>query len=145
MRLELYQAETAQIASEYSSLLDEARQQLSAGGTLSRLEQNGVLHALQVLIENAIGKAKQILKAKGEPVPVSAYDALAALARLRVIAEADLPAWNAAIGLRNRIVHEYMNIDIERVLELVRADQHRFVTEFLLDPLNILQAMVQSK
>ena len=145
MRLELYQAETAQIASEYSSLLDEARQQLSAGATLSRLEQNGVLHALQVLIENAIGKAKQILKAKGEPVPVSAYDALAALARLRVIAEADLPAWNAAIGLRNRIVHEYMNIDIERVLELVRADQHRFVTEFLLDPLNILQAMVQSK
>ena len=140
MRLDLYQAETAQIASEYSSLLDEARQQLSAGATLSRLEQNGVLHALQVLIENAIGKAKQILKAKGELVPVSAYDALAALARLRVIAEADLQAWNAAIGLRNRIVHEYMNIDIERVLELVRTDQHRFVTEFLLDPLNILQA-----
>ena len=136
MRLDLYQAETAQIASEYSSLLDEARQQLSADGTLSRLEQNGVLHALQVLIENAIGKAKQILKAKGEPVPVSAYDALAALARLRVIAEADLQAWNAAIGLRNRIVHEYMNIDIERVLELVCADQHRFVTEFLLAPVN---------
>ncbi len=140
MRLDLYQAETAQIASEYSSLLDEARQQLSAGGTLSRLEQNGVLHAIQVLTENAIGKARQILKAKGEPVPVSAYDALAALARLRVIAEADLQAWNAAIGLRNRIVHEYMNIDIERVLELVRADQHRFVTEFLLAPVDILQA-----
>ena len=123
MRLDLYQAETAQIASEYRSLLDEARQQLSVGGTLSRLEQNGVLHALQVLIENAIGKAKQILKAKGEPVPVSAYDALAALARLRVIAEEDLQEWNAAIGLRNRIVLEYMIIDRERVLELVRTDQ----------------------
>jgi len=109
-----------------------------AGGTLSGLEQNGVLHVLQVLIENAIGKARQILKAKGEPVPVSAYDALAALVRLRLIAEADLPAWNAAIGLRNRIVHEYMNIDIERVLELVRADQHNFVTEFLLAQLDIL-------
>ncbi len=47
MRLDLYQAETAQIARELSSLLDEARQQLLAGGTLSRLEQNGVLHALQ--------------------------------------------------------------------------------------------------
>ncbi len=90
-----------------------------------------------VLIENAIGKAKQILKAKGEPVPVSAYVALAALVRLRLIAEADLSAWNAAIGLRNRIVHEYMNIDIERVLELVRTDQHRFVTEFLLAPVDI--------
>ena len=72
----------------------------------------------------------QILKAMGEPVPVSAYVALAALAQLRVIPDVGLQAWNAAIGLRNRIVHEYMNIDIERVLELVRADQHRFVTEF---------------
>jgi len=135
MRLDLYQAETAQVAREQSSLLDEARQYMQAGRVLTRLEQNGVLHALQVLVENAIGKAKQILKAKGEPVPVSAYDTLAALARLEVIAATDLPAWNAAIGLRNRIVHEYMNIDMERVLDLVRRDQHRFVTKFLLAPI----------
>ncbi len=132
MRLDLYQAETAQVAGEQSSLLDEARQKLQAGERLSRLEENGVLHALQMLIENAIGKAKQILKAKGEPVPVSAYDALAALARTGVIGAEDLSAWNAAIGLRNRIVHEYMNIDVSRVLELVCVDQYRFVVEFLL-------------
>jgi len=58
MGLDLYQAETAHIAREQSSLLDEVRQQLLAGNTLSRLEQNSVLHALQMLIENAIGKAK---------------------------------------------------------------------------------------
>jgi len=103
----LYLAETAQIAGERGFLLDEARQKLQAGEKLSRLEENGVLHALQVLIENAIGKAKQILKAKGEPVLISAYDALAALARTGVIGSEDLSAWNAAIGLRNRIVHEY--------------------------------------
>ena len=135
MRLDLYQAETAQIAREQSSLLDEARKKLDSGVELSRLEENGVLHALQMLIENAIGKAKQILKAKGEPVPVSAYDALAALARIGIIDPKDLSAWNAAIGLRNRIVHEYMNIDMRRVLELVQADQHRFVTEFLMAPI----------
>ncbi len=61
---------------------------------------------------------------------------LAALAQIKVIKEADLPAWNAAIGLRNGIAHEYMNLDIERVLELVKNDQHRFVTEFLLTPIN---------
>lgn len=135
MRLDLYQAETAQIAREQGSLLDEACQKLSDGEALSGLEQNGVLHALQVLIENAIGKAKQILKAQGEPVPVSAYDALASLARIGVIPTADLATWNATIGLRNRIVHEYMNIDIERVLELVRVHQHKLVTEFLLAPI----------
>jgi uncharacterized protein YutE (UPF0331/DUF86 family) len=136
MRLDLYQAETAQLAKEQSSLLEEARQQLQLGTGLSRLEENGVLHALQMLIENAVGKAKQILKAKGEPVPVSAYDALAALARTGVIDAGDLPAWNAVIGLRNRIVHEYMNIDVSRVLELVRVNQHGFVVQFLLSSIN---------
>jgi len=136
MRLDLYQSETSQIAREYSSLLDEAREKMSSGVPLSRLEQKGVLHALQVLIENSIGKAKQILKARGEPVPVSAYDAFAALAQIKVIIEANLPAWNSAVGLRNRIVHEYMNLDIKRVLELVQADQHKFVTAFLLLPVS---------
>lgn len=135
MRLDLYQAETAQIAKEQAALLEEAHQKLSTDVTLSRLEQNGVLHALQVLIENAIGKAKQILKAEGEPVPVSAYDAFTALVRINRISENDLAAWNASIGLRNRIVHEYMNIDMGLVLELVRVNQYMFVVEFLLTPI----------
>ena len=135
MRLELYQAETAHIAREQGTLLDEARARLLAGGILSRLEQNGVLHALQVLIENAIGKSKQMLKAAGEPVPVSAYDTFAALARIGGIREDKLPAWNAVIGLRNPIVHDYMNIDMPRVLEVVQFGRHDFVTAFLLaDP-----------
>jgi uncharacterized protein YutE (UPF0331/DUF86 family) len=135
VRLDLYQAETAHIAREQGALLDEARTKLLAGENLSRLEQNGVLHALQVLIENAIGKSKQRLKAAGEPVPVSAYDAFAALARRGGIHEDELPAWNAVIGLRNRIVHDYMNIDMARVLELVQLGRHEFVVIFLLaDP-----------
>ena len=118
------------------ALLDEARTKLLSGETHSRLEQNGVLHALQVLIENSIGKSKQMLKAAGESVPVSAYDAFSALARRGVIREDALPAWNAVIGLPNRIVHDYMNIDMARVLELVQLGRHEFVTAFLLaDPL----------
>ena len=61
MRLDLYQAETARIAAEQSALLAQARA-IMTQRNLSLLEQNGVLHALQVLIENAIGKAKQSLK-----------------------------------------------------------------------------------
>ncbi|MDH3327547.1 MAG: DUF86 domain-containing protein [Gammaproteobacteria bacterium] len=136
MRLDLYQIETAQVAKEQGALLDEARLKLIGGITLSGLEQNGVLHALQVLIENAIGKAKQILKADGEPVPVSAYDAFTSLARIKKISIDEVSRWNAIIGLRNRIVHEYMNIDMIRVLELVREEQYLFVVEFLLKPID---------
>ena len=135
MRLELYQAETARIATEQSALLAEAKQRLADGLALSPLEKSGV-HALQILIENAIGKAKQLIKAQGEPVPVSAYDAFAALARRGTIPQDQLPAWNAIIGLRNRIVHDYMNIDMQQIQELVAMGRHEFVTAFLLEPIS---------
>lgn len=135
MRLDLYQSETALIAQEQSALLDEARTTLLAGGTLSRLEQNGVLHAIQVLVENGIGKAKQLLKASAKQVPLSAYDSFIGLTEIGAVKDSDLTLWNAAIGLRNRIVHDYMNIDMHRVLELVKNGQYRFITEFLLAPI----------
>lgn len=137
MRLDLYQLETARIAAEQGALLDQARAVLQQGLELRPLEDAGVLHALQVLIENAIGKAKQLLKAGGHPVPVSAHDAFTALATHQLIDAADVPAWHAVVGLRNRIVHDYMNIDMVQVRAWVQAGKDHFVTQFLLEPFTI--------
>jgi uncharacterized protein YutE (UPF0331/DUF86 family) len=136
MRLDLYQAETALIAQEQTQILDEARIILS-GRNLSRLEQNGVLHSIQVLVENSIGKAKQILKTLGKVPPISAYDSFTSLSESGIIPDADIPAWNAAIGLRNRIVHDYMNIDMAMVLDLVRNEEYRFIYDFLMKPFDL--------
>lgn len=114
-------------------MLDEVRGRLQEGRHLSRLEENGVLHALQILIENAIGKAKQLLKAAGETVPISAYDSFAALANRTSKVQSHLESWNAVIGIRNRIVHAYMNIDLRKIHDIVREGRYRFVVEFLLD------------
>jgi len=135
MRFDLYQAESSLIAQTQSSILDEVRDSLLAGKNLSRLEQNGVLHAFQVLIENAIGKAKQILKAAGKQVPLSAYDSFLQITELGVIGPDDLSNWNAVIGLRNRIVHDYMNINMPQVLELVKDERYAFVKDFLMAPI----------
>lgn len=135
MRIDLYHAETLRIADAQGGLLDEARARLLAGASLTPLEQNGLLHAVQVLVENAIGKAKQELKVRGETVPVSAYDAFAALARLGCIPADSLPAWNAVIGLRNRIVHDYLNVDMEKIFAFLRAHGDRPVLDFLRAPL----------
>lgn len=131
MRLDLYQAETARVAAEQSALVAQAKAILGQGRALTPLEQGGVLHALQILIENAIGKAKQLLKASGQPVPVSGYDAFKALGSRDLIARDDLPAWNAIIGLLNRIVHDYMNIDMDQVMALIADDKDQFVVQFL--------------
>lgn len=135
MRLDLYQAESERIANEQMALLDEAKHRIESVAPLSRLEQSGVLHALQVLIENAIGKSKHLLKSIQEPVPVSADDAFASLERRGNITLKELTQWNAAIGLRNRIVHDYMIIDINFVYELIISNRHLFIGEFLCKPL----------
>ncbi|MFY9260102.1 MAG: DUF86 domain-containing protein [Gallionella sp.] len=135
MRLDLYQAETAHIAMEQVAILNQVRALLAQERVLTGLEQNGALHALQILIENAIGKAKQILNAQKIAVPVSAYDAFAVLARHGEIPHTQLAAWNAIVGLRNRIVHDYMNIDMTKVLQFIQTEQDQFILDFLLKPI----------
>lgn len=131
MRLDLYQAETERIAAEQEAVLEEARQILVSGKNLTLLKNNGVLHAMQLLVENAIGKAKQWIKSNGLPVPISAYDAFRALAQQHKLAQDDLAQWNALIGLRNRIVHDYMNVDVSRLYSLLIAREFAFVLDFL--------------
>lgn len=131
MRLDLYLQEARHLAARQISILDDAASRLESGGSLSALEESGVLHALQVLTENAIGKAKHIIKAANQPVPVSAYDAFETLSRLDFIEKNDVPHWNTIIGMRNRIVHDYLNLDINLILELVRRGEHHFIHDFV--------------
>ena len=93
MRLELYQQETERLASDLQAMLDAVSQRLHQQQMLSALEQAGVLHALQVLTENAIGKAKVWIKQRQLPVPVSAYVHL-----LNFIAKKSLTMKHCEIG-----------------------------------------------
>lgn len=137
MRLDAYQNETAQIARYQAKALSEAAAKLNAGVRLSRLEENGVLHAMQVLVENAIGKARHIIKAAGNEPPISGYDAFVMLADMGRILQPQLSKWNNAVGLRNRIVHDYMNIRMDIVLNLVKNEEYQFIVDFLLNPIKI--------
>jgi len=137
MRLDLNQTETERLANEQAAMLDEARHKLQSRHTLTTLEQAGILHALQILIENSIGKAKHLLKEAGEPVPVSANDAFASLIRIGTISPEQVQRWNSAIGIRNRIVHNYMNLNMELILNLVTTEGYQFIVEFLKAPIEI--------
>lgn len=132
MRLELYQQETERLASDLQDMLDGVSQRLHQQQMLSALEQAGVLHALQVLTENAIGKAKVWIKLRQLPVPVSAYDAFAQLHREKIIDDEALRNWTAAIGLRNRIVHDYLNVDMSIIESLVKERTYQLQVQFLL-------------
>jgi uncharacterized protein YutE (UPF0331/DUF86 family) len=73
MYLELYQKETEKLAERNGKLLNELHNKLVQTAELSVMEERAMLHALQIIIENAIGKARHLLKAKNVKVPISAY------------------------------------------------------------------------
>ncbi|TAN50059.1 MAG: DUF86 domain-containing protein [Methylococcaceae bacterium] len=131
MELEVYLAETAAHAERQALMLQAARSRWQETGALTPLEFAGALHGLQVLVENAIGKAKHLLKAKNHAVPVSAYDAFELLAQCGLIPAVDLSAWQKAVGLRNRIVHDYLNLDPRIVYRLLETEGYAFVIAFL--------------
>jgi uncharacterized protein YutE (UPF0331/DUF86 family) len=128
---DIYQAECERIANQQAAALDEAKLRLQAHAELSLLEQGGVLHAVQVLAENAIGKTKHWLKALGQPVPISAHDAFESLHLQGCISQQDLNEWRAIVGLRNRIVHDYLNVDPSFINGLVLENKHHFIADFL--------------
>ena len=135
MQLDLYQQETDRLARELLAMLDEVRQRMLNEQALTALEQAGVLHALQVLTENAIGKAKLWIKQGHEAVPVSAYDAFAQLQRDKLITDEAMRNWTAAIGLRNRIVHDYLNVDMSLIEALIKEQKYQLQVQFLLTPI----------
>lgn len=131
MQLDVYLRETASHAVRLDSLLFEACARLNEVGALSPLEFGGVLHTIQVLVENAIGKAKQLVRATHGVTPVDAYAAFEMLAKSAAIPADELPAWRMAVVMRNRIVHDYLNIDEGVVYELLKTGAYRFVVDFL--------------
>lgn len=133
MKYELYQAETDKVCAEMELILLEAGRVFENNEGLSLMEKQGVIHSVQVIVENAIGKAKHILKKNQLDVPVSAHDSFESLFLNSVISSEDFEDWRKIIGLRNAIVHEYMNINFDIIKSIVIKREYAFVLKFLRD------------
>lgn len=62
MDYELYHEATLAMLRRQEAALNDAKARLQSEASLSELEWNGLEHALQLLVENAIGKAKHLLR-----------------------------------------------------------------------------------
>ncbi|MDF0535628.1 DUF86 domain-containing protein [Shewanella sp. A32] len=105
--LSRYQAEL----SEIKSLLGER--------ALSNLEYRAAERTLQVSIEACIGIAKHWAKALAGHSPQDAYQAFEILCQRGQQPVDGLTGWRKVIGLRNALVHDYLNIDPEIIRSVI--------------------------
>ena len=104
--------------SRYKAELSEIRAILALRA-LSNLEYRAAERTLQVSIEACIGVAKHWAKALASHTPQDAYQAFEILAQRGELSPDTLIGWRKIIGLRNALVHDYLNIDPEIILSVI--------------------------
>lgn len=104
--------------SRYKAELSEIRAILALRA-LSNLEYRAAERTLQVSIEACIGVAKHWAKALASHTPQDAYQAFEILAQRGELSPDTLSGWRKIIGLRNALVHDYLNIDPEIIRSVI--------------------------
>ncbi|WP_221798868.1 type VII toxin-antitoxin system HepT family RNase toxin [Oceanobacter mangrovi] len=122
----------AEINADLSDLSDilEAR-------SLSRIESKASERLVQTLAEACIGIAKHRCKQLGYPAPENAYMAFERLSGKDPEA-VDLNQWKQVIGLRNALVHDYLNIVPSVIENLIRQKDFKLLIDFANDGLGKL-------
>lgn len=83
-------------------------------------KRRGVRYAVQTAIEAVCDVAYHICAKRFRHAPADPHDAVERLAQEGVIAPELLPKLHGMIGLRNRLVHGYLDIDDRRLVELLK-------------------------
>lgn len=125
--LEVYLHELNQQIDGYIFDLNE----LTEINTLNNRDYYAIERLLQVLIEACIGISKHWLKFLGKPVPNDAYKTFELLVHHGLLPESDLIKWRKIVGLRNALVHDYLNLDRAIVLNILREKHYLQLVNFI--------------
>jgi uncharacterized protein YutE (UPF0331/DUF86 family) len=124
--LQLYLKEVIIHINEYGLELDE----LSQLTTLNNRDYRAAERLLQLLTEVSIGLAKHWLKSLQKESGSNAYQTFVGLQNSSVITEEALIEWRKTIGLRNSLVHDYLNIDKSIIKLIIKSEKHKALLLF---------------
>lgn len=118
------QEQIAELEEQLAEIEDIIQQQ----GYVSTLVYRAAERNLQLLVEACIGIAKHTLKCLGKQVPSEARQVFAKL-KAEGQDDSDIP-WQQVIGMRNALVHDYLNLDRERIIDVIRQGHYRSLIIF---------------
>ncbi len=99
----------------------------------TRVERKGAERLLQTLVEACIGVSKHWLKQHNKVLPSDAYSVFEKLMELQLIPADDALEWQRIIGMRNAIVHDYLNLDEKVIKAIVVNKMYLKLQEFALN------------
>lgn len=127
--LELYLAEVGSHKEKYLKELNELRFDLNQSGLKSR-DYLAAERLLQVFTEMCIGLSKHMVKKIQNKSPTEAYQSFSLLKEHGLISSNELRTWKQIIGMRNGLVHDYLNIDLLIVEDILREGHYQALADF---------------
>ncbi len=127
----------AELKSELQGLTEITEERV-----LSRYEYRASERTLQVLIEACIGIAKHWSYALTKTAPADAYSAFEKLSQQGVESVNEVP-WRKIIGMRNALVHDYLNIEPEIIRTVIKKASYTMLFDFAENGLNQLQKLFE--
>ncbi|MGR6832923.1 type VII toxin-antitoxin system HepT family RNase toxin [Aliivibrio wodanis] len=127
--LELYLAEVESHKAKYLKELNELRFDLNQSNLKSR-DYLAAERLLQVFTEMCIGLSKHMVKKIQNKSPTEAYQSFSLLKEHGLISSNELRTWKQIIGMRNGLVHDYLNIDLLIVEDILREGHYQALADF---------------
>jgi uncharacterized protein YutE (UPF0331/DUF86 family) len=120
--LQLYLIEAKKNQQQYKLELDELSIDLLADNFKGR-DYRATERILQIFTELCIGLAKHWLKSIQGSSASDAYQTFSLLKENNQISSENLALWKKIIGIRNGLLHDYLNIDL-LIVERIIKEQH---------------------
>jgi uncharacterized protein YutE (UPF0331/DUF86 family) len=133
--LQLYLKEVVFHLNEYEFELHE----LSQVVILNSRDYRATERLLQLLTEVSIGLAKHWLKSIKKESGSNAYQTFVALQNVGAISEIELVEWRKIIGLRNSLIHDYLNVDKSIIKMIVKNEKYQTLVLFCEKAVDALQ------
>ncbi|MBB3059440.1 type VII toxin-antitoxin system HepT family RNase toxin [Microbulbifer rhizosphaerae] len=116
---------------EQVSVHEELLKQISQKSTLGLLERTAAERSLQILAEAAIGATKHANRKLQLPERSDAANSVAQLLEHFPCPEVDSQEIRGAIGMRNAIVHDYLNLDWKLIQNVISTRQYLKLGRFV--------------
>ena len=94
-------------------------------------QKSAVERSLQVIVEAAIGCSKHFLKSKNKPVPAEARASIERVYEILSISNPGISDMRGAIGMRNAIIHDYLNLDWKKIESVLNEKKYHLVKKYI--------------
>jgi uncharacterized protein YutE (UPF0331/DUF86 family) len=132
-------AYSASMQDHIQQIVSQLDQLASIDRSLNQFESLAAERLLQVLIEACIGISKHWVKHQGLGIASDANRAFILLDQSGQWTNKELD-WRKIIGLRNALVHDYLNIDQQVILDVVNKRRYKALAGFAFKGLKVLSS-----